>query len=285
MNCDHIFKKLESITNLPTLPTVVVEIGRLLEDLDAPIEPLVELLEKDQAISLKILKLVNSSFYGFKSEVSSLRHAVTLMGYNTISNAVLTVSVMDTLSLKNKLRGFEIDMFWKHTIHAAVMSKFLANKTNLVSEETAFTGGLLHDIGKVVLVNYFPQEVLAVVEESHLKGSTFFQAENTLDACGHALVGSYLARQWQLPEELISAINLHHTPPKTDSEHSALISIIGLADTLVHMLVGDKGYSLALEKYPESVRAPFADIFAEGSKWYAQVKKDMEAACSFFDKA
>jgi HD-like signal output (HDOD) protein len=146
--------KIEKINNLPTLPSIALAVNKRLKDYDAPMEDLVALLEKDQSMVMKILRLVNSSFFGLKSTVKSVGHAVTLLGYNTVQNAVVTVSVIESLTLKNKIQDFEIDDFWKHSISVAVMSKFIAAHTRLASPEDAFTSGLLHDIGKIIWANF-----------------------------------------------------------------------------------------------------------------------------------
>lgn len=284
MNRSSIHKNIKQINNLPTLPTVVIEVNRLLQDFDSPMEPLVELLEKDQSFVVKILKLVNSSFFGFKSRVSSLRHAVTLMGYNTISNAVLSVAVMDILSLNHKLHGFDIKSFWRHSIQVAVLGKFLASKTRLASTESAFTAGLLHDIGKVILINYFPEEAAAVIAEVDRSGSTFQQAEAGLHFTDHTVIGSFLAESWMLPDELIKSIRYHHQELTASQENIGLISLVAIANKMVHIIESEPGYDIRLNQYPQEIGTVVSNVLSKNDKWIVEIKKDMDAAISFFNK-
>ena len=284
MNRSSIHKKIKQISNLPTLPTVALEVNRLLQDFDSPMEPLVELLEKDQSLVVKILKLVNSSFFGFKSRVSSLRHAVTLMGYNTISNAVVSITVMDILSLNHKLHGFDIKSFWRHSVQVAVLSKFLASKTRLASTESAFTAGLLHDIGKIILINYFPEEAAAVIAEVERSGSTFQQAEAGLHFTDHTVIGSYLAESWMLPDELAKAIRYHHQELTTSQENIGLISLVAMANNMVHIIGCEPGYNIRLNQYPLEIGTGIANVLNENDKWLIDIKKEMDAAISFFNK-
>jgi putative nucleotidyltransferase with HDIG domain len=282
MNRHQMSKEIEGIKDLPTLPTVTMEVNRLLKNVETPIEQLVELLEKDQAMVLKILRLVNSSFYGFKSKISSLRHAVTLMGYNTVQNAVVVVSVIDSLSMSGRLKGFDITDFWTHSIRVAVMSRHLAFLARLSDPEDAFTAGLIHDIGKVVLVNHFPDVFITVVESAAADGISFFDAEKKYGTYPHNLIGNVLARKWMLPESLTSAVRFHHNDNIHDVE--ATTGLVTVADMLVNLMDGVEGNRLRPGAIPSVVRDPITEILKDSSKWYDAVNKEMAEACEFFNK-
>jgi len=282
MNRHKMIKKIKGLRDLPTLPTVAMEVNRMLKDVETPIEQLLALLEKDQAMALKILRLVNSSFYGFKSKISSLRHAVTLMGYNTVQNAVVVVSVIDSLSMSGRLKGFDIADFWTHSIRVAVMSRHLASLSKLSGPEDAFTAGLIHDIGKVVLVNHFPDVFVTVMESAAADGIAFFDAEKKHGTYPHNLIGNVLAGKWMLPESLASAIRFHHNDTVRDIE--ALTGLVTVADTLVNLMDGMKGHRLQPETIPTVVRDPINKILKDSSRWYASVKREMATACEFFNK-
>jgi putative nucleotidyltransferase with HDIG domain len=276
-------KKIDSITNLPTLPAIAMQVNRLLQDYDSPLESLASLLEKDQSLVIRILRLVNSSFFGFKSRVNSVRHAVSLLGYNTVRNAVVTVAVMDTLSLKENLKGFEITEFWEHATHVAVTTRFLAVQTRLAAIEDAFTAGLLHDIGKVVLANYFPDELGLILETQNTAGLSFLQAEQKVDSCPHALIGGHLAGRWMLPEPLVDAIRHHHDNADR-SGNSHLSVLVHIADSFTHILNGQaNGYSL-LEEVPADMKEAITKTLKQAQEWYPQLKKEMTEACGFLKK-
>ena len=114
MDSKTILKKLDRIDDLPTLPAIALEVNKMLQDYDTSIRTLSEKIEKDQAMVVKILKLVNSAFFGLRSKVSNIPNAVVLLGFNTVRNAVVTVSIMDAFKTKEVSNGFAMADFWKH---------------------------------------------------------------------------------------------------------------------------------------------------------------------------
>jgi HD-like signal output (HDOD) protein len=283
MNRSQVLKKMHSIHNLPTLPMIALEVNRLLQDFDSPMDQLLDMLTKDQTLALKILRLVNSSFYGFKSKVKSLGHAITLLGYNTVRNAIITVAVIDTLSLKKALPEFQIDAFWIHAIRVAVLSRYLGAKTRLAAPEDGFTAGLLHDVGKVVMVDFFPVDLIAVLREAMDNGLSFYEAELKLGNCPHNLIGGWLAQRWMLPDSLRQAVQ-HHHGASDQVACSPLAVIVNTADNLAHMMNAEKGYQLRLDRQPEALRTAIVDALKNEGRWLVQVKQEMDAACSFFNK-
>ncbi|MBE9571600.1 MAG: HDOD domain-containing protein, partial [Proteobacteria bacterium] len=154
MDAQTFFKKLDSIPDIPTLPSIVITVNKMLQDYDTSIKNLSKAIEKDQSMVTKILRLVNSTFYGFRSRIKNIPHAIIVLGFNTIRNAVVSVSVIKTFSEKDICEGVEIEEFWKHSVAVAVTSRYLAEQTRLDSPEDCFVSGLLHDIGKLVLYQY-----------------------------------------------------------------------------------------------------------------------------------
>ena len=123
MDEQQILKKLDRIKDIPTLPTIVFELNKHLRDPNTSIKTVCDTIEKDQAIALKILKLVNSAFYGFKSKISDLRNAVVLLGYNAVRNAIVSLSVINSFPKRVSLMDFDISLFWKHSLAVAVTHK------------------------------------------------------------------------------------------------------------------------------------------------------------------
>jgi putative nucleotidyltransferase with HDIG domain len=280
MNRGQLQNKLQNTSNLPTLPLIALEVNRLLLNYEAPMEPLVALLQKDPALIMRILRLVNSSFYGFKSKIQSLNHAVTLLGYNTVRNAVVAVSVIDTLALKQKLKGFDINEFWSHSVRVGVLSRFLAVKTRLGPAEDAFTAGLLHDIGKVVLANFCPEHLAAILETAQIEKLSFHAAEQRLDSWPHHQIGAFLAQRWMLPEALAKPIQRHHVQVEQATE-DPLCLLVSVSNRLDHMMHGHSGYSLDLAQKPPEFQKLLTEALGHG-EWILQVKQEMDAACQFF---
>lgn len=283
MNRHQMIKQIEAINDLPTLPTIAMEVNQLLQDMNTPIEKLIDLLERDQSMALKILRLVNSSFYGFKSRINNLRHAVTLMGYSTVQNAVVTVAVIDNLKTKTKLKGFDISLFWTHSIGVAVMCRHLAACTKLAAPEEAFTAGLVHDIGKVVLVNHFPELFISLSDVIAADGITFYAAEKNGDTYPHNLIGGNLSRRWMLPEPLDHAIRQHHGGGAKNLE-AALTDLVAVSDTIINVMDKKPGHSLGPYTIPDAVRNPVTEALKDSADWFPKVKQEITAACTFFNK-
>ena len=162
MDEKQILQKLDRIREIPTLPSIVFELNKQLQDPDASVARISQTIEKDQAMALKILKLVNSAFYGFQSKISDIRNAVVLLGFNAVRNAIVSLAVIEAFGKNNRLKDFDITDFWKHSLAVAVTSKSISVKSRTNSPDNCFVGGLLHDVGKVILAQYF-QELFASV--------------------------------------------------------------------------------------------------------------------------
>jgi len=283
MNRQQMMNKLDRISGLPTLPTVAMEINQLLQDENAPIEKLVDMLEKDQSMVLKILRLVNSSFYGFRSKISDLRHAVTLMGYSTVQHAVVTVAVIDSLNAETDLKDFDITRFWTHSLSVAVMCRHLAAQTKLAVPNEAFTAGLIHDIGKVVLVSHFPDVFVSLMKQTAEDQITFYMAEKTGDTYPHNLIGSNLARRWMLPQALDLAIRHHHGTIAQNLD-GTVPGLVAASDSLVNVMQGIPGHRLGADTVAESIRAPVLQTLQDSASWFPRIKQEMASACDFFIK-
>ena len=192
MQPDKILKKLDSIKDIPTLPTIVFELNELLQDANTPITDISDIIEKDQAMSLRVLKLVNSAFYGIHKEIDDIGNAIVLLGFNTVRNAIVSLSVINSFSGLKGLEGFEISDFWKHSLAVAVVSKGLAVKTKIASSDSFFVGGLLHDIGKVILAQYFQDLFEKVWKATKKEKLSFYEAEKNDITIEHTIKLSQL---------------------------------------------------------------------------------------------
>ena len=196
MDTRTFFKRLDNIPDIPTLPAVAIKVNKMLQDPDTSIKELSTVIGKDQAMATPILKLVNSSFYGFRSKTNTIPHAVIMLGFNVIRDAVISVSIIKAFSGEKSLQGFEITDFWKHSIAVAVTSRYLSEQSRLDTPNDCFVAGLLHDIGKVILSQHFSEFFDQVwrLAEKHIL--SFYQAEERLLPVSHAQIGGYLTEGW-----------------------------------------------------------------------------------------
>jgi putative nucleotidyltransferase with HDIG domain len=281
MDEQQVLGKLDRISDIPTLPTIVFELNKYLRDPDTSIKTVCDTIEKDQAISLKILKLVNSVFYGFKSKISDLRNAVVLLGYNAVRNAIVSLSVINAFPKRVKLMDFDISQFWKHSLAVAVTSKNIAQLSKKESPDNCFVGGLLHDVGKVILAQYFPklfEAVWSTLQNEHL---TFYEAEQKSLPIDHSKIGAHLAAKWQLPQGLIDAIRWHHEF-QPESKSANFVKNIYLANFIVNAYDMDPDLRMDLSKMHPDVTKFMMDMMEDVGDWYTGLTAEIDAAYSFF---
>lgn len=271
-------RHLDRIRDLPTLPAVAVKLNRLLEDPDVTVEAVSGLIEKDQALSLSLLRLVNSSFFGLQAQVASVRRAVVLLGFNQVRNAVVAVSILVAIGRE----GAEAERLWRHGAAVAATCQCLAGKIAPQKKEDAFTAGLLHDIGKLILWRYFPRRQHELWVQAAAEGVPQHRLEERCGGAGHAAVGAYLARTWRLPRRLEDAIGHHHQPSAATYDPD-LAGLVHLADLAV------RGLKPEPDAPPPGGPDPAwgADLRARldaAGDWMADVAQSIAAAEHFFSK-
>ena len=284
MDEQQIIKKLDSIKDIPTLPAIVFELNKYLRDSNTSIKTVCDTIEKDQAITLKILKLVNSAFYGFKSKISDLRNAVVLLGYNAVRNAIVSLSVINSFPKNLSLKDFDISQFWKHSLAVAVTSKNIAQLSKKESPDNCFVGGLLHDTGKVILAQYFPDLFETVWSTSQAEHLTFYEAEQKSLPIDHSKIGAHLAAKWQLPVGLVDAIRWHHEF-QPEAKSANFVQNIYLANIIVNGYDFDPELRLDLSKIHPAVVKFMMDLMENVGDWYSGLTGEIESAYEFFLEA
>lgn len=281
MDKKNILQKLDRAKNLPTLPTIALKVNEMLKDYDVSVDQLTAVIEKDQAIVLKLLKLVNSAFYGLKGKVNSIPHAITLLGYNTLRNAVISVSIIDAFKVKSQIDGFDLKHFWVHSIEVAVISKYLAEKSCLHAPEEAFTCGLLHDIGKLVQLINLPDIFEAVFSKATAENIPYYDAEMELSTMNHAHIGAYLADKWSLPQDMVDVLKYHHRLRKESSNHNRMV-VVHAADLVVNTIHASGKIGDQLRTLDCRTKTTLLGALKSMPDWYPKAKIEIETACRFF---
>ncbi len=196
--------------DLPALPQVALKVMELVRNPDTTIKNLEEVISKDQALVAKVLRIANSTFYGLRGEVSELRRALVILGFNTIRSIVLTAST--EAMYRTKSNNFKERILWEHSLAVGLAARTLSREVDFPAAEEAFAAGLLHDIGKVVLDSNQGDLYQQVIEQVYNEGSCFVDAEQAVFGFDHTQVGSIVARKWTLADPLEEAIRLHHDP-------------------------------------------------------------------------
>ncbi|MCE5271635.1 HDOD domain-containing protein [bacterium] len=223
----------QTIINLPTLPTIVAKMLEIIDDPRSSARSLTRLINTDQVLTARILKLANSSFYGFPNPISTINLAVVVLGFETIKNLGLSVSVISRFA-RARTDGELLDYsrFWEHCVGVGVASRMLARMHGLRAiESEAFVAGLIHDIGKVILSQYQTDRYSESLQIAREEQMLIARAEERVFEANHTEVGSWLARRWNLPETLVEAIRLHHVP-LTARIRPELCAIVHFADIL-----------------------------------------------------
>ncbi|MAE71772.1 MAG: hypothetical protein CME06_15045 [Gemmatimonadetes bacterium] len=230
-----VWGQLRGRRDLPAFPAVINEINALLLDPTTSAGDLSEVICRDQSLTAKLLKLVNAAYYGFHRQITGIQEAVSLLGFEEMQSLALAASVMGMWD--NSMGDPELHArLWDHSIAAGRVAREIA----IVSPRSAevadvFIGGLLHDIGKVVLQIEFPTECAEAMERLSPENQSSTEVETGILGVGHAEVGAWLLDRWQLPLELVDAVRWHHAPECAETA-PVLAAILRAATDLARCL-------------------------------------------------
>jgi putative nucleotidyltransferase with HDIG domain len=235
----------EFVKDLPTLPVVFQELFSRMQDPDTQVSELAEVITRDPALTAKILKLVNSAFYGRPSQITTISRAVIIMGFQAVRSAALAVSVFERFKdLTSSAALFSMEGFWRHAVGVSCLAKQLSMVLHVGEPEDAFVAGLLHDVGKLVMLQHFPEDVEDLTRAAAEQQLTWRACEEVLFPIHHAAIGRALFRAWDFPTPVIEAVACHHAP-ETASRHAELACLVHLADYFsYHMESGCPGAAL-----------------------------------------
>jgi putative nucleotidyltransferase with HDIG domain len=277
---------LAKLHDIPTLPIVAMRVNELINDPNSSSADIAEILKKDQVMTAKILRLVNSSYYAIPGGVADVQRALAFLGFNTLAQLVLSLSVFSVFQGATS-EHFSILDFWKHALGTAVCSELLAKRLKLSKPEEAFTCGLLHDIGKLVLHEIDPERLAAIVTETAKTQRSFFDVEREWDLPGHSYLGDVIATKWGLPQVIRMCIHYHHfDTTKMDtilSSMKPMIQVVRLANTLcIKNGIGKSG-DCSTGEITADMLNPLNILPSEIPEIEAQLAIDIERAGTFLN--
>ena len=230
---------IDKIDNIPANMATAIKISRMLNDINIKISDLTTTISTDTSLSTQLLKLSNSAYYGFSGKIASINDSIAKLGFNTIKSLVF-VSIAQSLFNRQKT-SYETEkgQIWRNAVASGIYAKYIAQYVNYKSIDAAFTGGLLRDIGKIIIHEYVGKSYDEIIEFVKTYNISFNEAEEQIIGFNHCQIGAELAKKWNFPKILIDSIYYHHNPQDIIEDPDVdpcLISIIHIADAITVML-------------------------------------------------
>jgi putative nucleotidyltransferase with HDIG domain len=253
-------REIEEIGALPTLPDIPAKILQYIASDTSSMDDISRIIERDPPLAAAVLKVANSAYYGMPQRVASLPLALTILGLNEIISIITSISVVRVFAVGKRACVFDRAKFWQHSFGCATAARMLARDLRVRSGGSEFAAGLLHDIGKLILDQFFHAKLREIIRLREEESLTPIEAELRVMGIDHATLGSWLAEQWNLPAILVEAIAYHHRPLDVlalpaPSREPVLTALVHLADAITHEP------ALGFTESMEPIR-PFADNVA-----------------------
>ncbi len=254
--------QLMRIRNLPSIPTVIIEVSEMLENPRASAKDISHVISQDQGLVAKVLTIANSPLYGLPRRVSSIDFAVVVLGFEQIKNLVYALTLMEAFkSVSSKY--WNKKKFWSHSFVTGMLAKKIADDLGYPKSSEALTSGLLHDLGISVIQRYFNDEFVRISELVELEEIPYAQAEMEVLGMTHEEIGYLLINKWNLPLDLGEMIRFHHNPSKAET-NKKLTAIVHFADYMTQVTgIGDFNWD---ENY--QLDGNLVDILSLGSDVY-----------------
>ena len=225
---------LSSIRNLPSVPSIVFEVSKLLGYPNTSASDLGKVIGKDQGLVARILTVANSPLYGLPRRVSTVEFAIVILGFDHIKNIVMALSMIEAFK-GNEKGNWDDKSYWNHTLFTATASKGIADELGYTKSGEVFTAALLHDLGISIIQRYFNKEFNSICNLVDTQQMRFLKAEEQVLGLTHQDIGKFLIDKWNLPETLGEAVANHHFPSKAEN-NKVLVSIIHLADYMTQRI-------------------------------------------------
>jgi len=235
---------------IPAMPLVYVKFQEVVKDPESAFKDFADVIGGDTSLTSRLLKIVNSPFYGFEAKIETIPHALYIVGTEELHDMVLATSVI------NVFRGYlkdliDMEAFWRHSIACALAAKEIAGYLEPAQHENLYVAGLIHDIGSLVIYNKMPDVSAGVLKESEKHKVPQHIVEKKAFGYDHSAVGEKVLTSWNIPQRLIESVTYHHDPFRAPNYHLEA-AIIHRADVLAHELnLGDSGTSIAPNLNPE----------------------------------
>jgi putative nucleotidyltransferase with HDIG domain len=243
-------KLTAAVEKMPAFPKSVQRILELTRDVNSTPKDLVEVIDKDPVVTVKVLKVVNSAYYSLPKQITSVGHAVVYLGFNTIKNLALSIAAIGMLP-KDNASGFDVQQYLLHSLATAGLAKKLATKVKDADPADCFIAGLLHDFGKVVFAQFMPIEFKAALQKSQSEKSSLHAALQQFIGADHVVVGAMLVEKWRFAPALVETIRHQHLSNFKDTDMIACV--FGANQICKKLQFGFSGNPV-YDEFPDSVQ-------------------------------
>lgn len=239
MNPD-ILERVLSCDSLPTLPAVGVRVLELTSDENVSIRDIAQTIQNDQALAAKVVRTVNSSFFGLRRPCTSINQAIVMLGLSAVKTLALGFSLVSTISGQEGEGSFDFPAYWRRSLYSGIGARVIAREARVGGEEECFLGGLLQDVGVVALYRTLGAEYGALLARAAGNHRVLAELERTHLEIQHGDVGAMLAARWKLPDELVMPIKYHERPSAAPVAHLARVRAVALGNTAADVLTADE---------------------------------------------
>lgn len=263
-----------AVESMPAFPKSVQKILDLTRDVNCSPKDLVQVIDKDPVVTVKVLRVVNSAYYGLSNPITSIDHAVVFLGFNTIKNLALSIAAIGMLP-GNAMTEFDNQRYLMHSLTTAGLARQLAKLLPQVDSQDCFIVGLLHDFGKVVVAQFMPEEFKRAMALSQFQEIALHHAVIQVVGVDHTTVGAMLAQKWRFADDLVDTIKHLHQPEQCDTD---LMACVSAANQISKQLGYDFGAYLLSEELAPSVSARLGGTLAQVTEKLGDVSALVEEA-------
>ncbi|MEJ2635728.1 MAG: HDOD domain-containing protein [Calditrichia bacterium] len=229
---------VHQIEKIPTINTVAFEVVQLCADKEIPIPRLVKVISGDLSLTSQILRIANSSYFNYPRTIYSLDRAIIILGFNLLRDIAVSLAIYSMYQGFKANKAYDLKQLWKHSLYTGFTLKVLAEDYDPENKDILYIGGLLHDIGKLVLIRILNQDYYLLLEKSQQENKRLSELEKKFLGFDHSEVGARLLDYWRLPDEVVNMAKFHHYPRKYAGaeNNSPFVRLIYLGNLLSHLL-------------------------------------------------
>lgn len=279
---ERVRKLVDKVQGLPTLPSMLNNINQMILNPRTSAKEVAQVIASDPALTSKVLRVVNSSFYGFPNRITTITHAIVILGFNTVKSIVLSSTIFDVFRRSVKPGDFDRAEFWKHSIGCGAAAKVLGRRINYPMLEELFIAGLLHDVGKIILDQFLADKFAEVLALVRSRDCLIVEAEAEVLGLTHADVGAWLFEKWNLSKGLVETTRCHHNP-QLAGDQQKFAEIIHLADILVRALRFGNGGDAKIPAVNDAAWRSLGLAEPELDDLLLQTSAEIEKAMVFLD--